>query len=80
MATTKPARFDIGDRVQRLEDVYDQASPLLRGAVTDVYSRYYEVGGFYPELYEVQWDGRDGTDYGFLPHGLEPEAIAEPVK
>lgn len=72
MTTVTATRFRIGDRVQRREDVYDQTSPMLRGVVTDVYSRQY-ASGFYPELYEVQWDGRVGTDYGFLPHGLKPE-------
>lgn len=64
-------RFKVGDRVQRPADVYDPASPLLHGRVSERYTQRNRVG-WYPELYAVAWD--DGsTARGFLPHGLDPE-------
>lgn len=63
-------RFEVGDRVTRLEDVYDQTSRLMTGTVIRRFSRQSELHGFYPELYTVQWDdGAEGRAY--LPHGLD---------
>ena len=64
-------RYQIGDRVMRRTDVYNQASALLRGRVTERYSQRDSIG-YYPELYAVAWDGGDEAR-GFLPHGLDPE-------
>ena len=64
-------RFAIGDRVMRRADVYDQASPILRGTVIDRYTQRDSVG-WYPELYAVAWDGGDQAR-GFLPHGLDAD-------
>ncbi len=63
-------KFHVGDRVERLEDVYDQTSLLLHGEVIEVYSYTSQRFGFYPEMYKVKWDN-EKIEKGFLPHGLD---------
>lgn len=66
-------RFHEGQRVQRLSDIFDQNSRMLRGEVIKRYSDHVSRHGPYPELYVVRWDdGRE--ERGFLPHGLDAEA------
>jgi hypothetical protein len=61
--------FSVGDRVQRLMNVYDQSSQMRRGVVIERYRDLVSALGPYPELYAVRWD--DGQiERGFLPHGL----------
>jgi hypothetical protein len=72
--------FQRGQRVCRPQDVFDTDSPLLTGAVADVYEMWMytclqEERPFcppvhYPELYRVEWD--NGTiGHGYLPHGIQ---------
>ncbi len=63
--------FEVGDRVTRLQDVFDLKSELMRGAI----SRRYTQGTRYRELYEVHWDHQPAgiTSRGYLPHGLNKE-------
>lgn len=63
-------KFNVGDRVERLIDVFDQSSRLMRGSVVECYSDYRSRFGPYPELYAVTWD-HDGYRKGYLPHGLD---------
>lgn len=70
--TSKPPKFNVGDRVQRLANVYANGGLMLRGRVTKRYDHMSPRYGYYPELYEVEWDG-GGVVKGFLPHGLDPE-------
>ena len=71
MAETS-TKFKVGDRVVRPKLVYDPKSPLLHGAIAEIYSTTSKFGS-YPELYAVRWDGRKTIERGFLPHGLSLE-------
>ena len=68
-------RWQVGERVKRRRDVYDQKSPFRHGDVVLRYSATYPSrpdlpAHDYPELYAVQWD--DGKfERGFLRHGLD---------
>lgn len=67
------AKFSVGDRVCRLEEVYDESSRLMHGTITNVYAMTSEYTRIkYDEVYEVQWDHKpDCVESGFLPHGLQ---------
>lgn len=62
-------KFNVGDRVTRLKDVFDQKSELLFGTVTKRYEKDSQFG-HYNELYEVLWDNGERKQ-GYLPHGLD---------
>ena len=66
---SRKPRWNVGDRVCRREDVYDESSHLMVGTVIDRYSDFTSRFGPYPELYAVEWDGWI-RQRGFLPHGL----------
>ena len=64
-------KFQINERVIRLKDVYDQTSEVLHGKIVRVYGEISLIrNDYYPELYDVQWDGEKRIDRAFLPHGL----------
>ena len=63
-------RFEVGDRVQRRKDVFDNESPMLHGCVVKAYSRWGTRFGDYPELFDVRWDGVKAVEHGFLPNGI----------
>lgn len=65
-------RFQINERVQRLKDVYNQRSEMQHGKIHRVYSYTSERFGYYPEMYDVQWDAGK-IEVRFLPHGLNKE-------
>lgn len=71
-------KFNLGDRVTRLENVYDDKSKMMHGKISRVYDKD-TIFGFYPELYEVIWDHKLTTwnnqlvRGGYLPHGLDHE-------
>ncbi len=71
----KRTKFQIGDRVQRLVDVYDEKSRLMHGSIVRVYKMTGCRFGPYPEMYDVRWDEIKDRfrGEGFLPHGLDPE-------
>ena len=69
-------RFQVGDRVVRRVNVYDESSRLMHGLVSRIYSDYDSQFGSYPELYEVAWDHKPGVSSGFLRHGLDLEGAA----
>jgi ribosomal protein L21E len=69
------SQFKIGDRVKRDETnliINWSSHKVLHGTVSRVYSEQ-GMFGFYPELYEVNWDDGDKYNKGCLPHGLELE-------
>jgi hypothetical protein len=78
----KYVRFLPGDRVTRLKDVFNSASPLLHGTVICVYGsrfRWEMLDGelldwVYPEQYDVEWDNGK-KEKGYLPHGLDLEEV-----
>jgi len=62
--------FGIGDWVKRRVDVFDDSSPYRKGTVIKRYSKDSERFGYYPELYDVEWeDGSVGKEY--LPWGIQ---------
>lgn len=69
--------WNVGDRVQRRLDVYDDSSAVRHGRVALRYSIINigsEYSQDYPEVYAVQWD--DGRfEKGFLAHGLDKEDV-----
>jgi len=67
-------RFQINERVQRLKDVFNQRSVMQHGKIQRVYSYTSKTlaHGYYPEMYDVQWDSGK-IENGFLPHGLDKE-------
>jgi hypothetical protein len=65
------SKFRLGALVRRRVDVYSDDSPWLHGVVTRVYQEQGSFG-YYPELYEVTWDGGRVID-GYLPHGLDSD-------
>ncbi len=79
---TSPVLFptwNVGDRIQRRTDVYDDASAVRHGVVVFRYSIWDNAiddfyHGDYPEVYAVQWDS-DRFEKGFLPHGLDKECL-----
>lgn len=52
-------------------NVYDDQSPWMHGVVTDVFQHRGRFW-FYPEMYEVTWDGGP-VIRGYLPHGLDSD-------
>ncbi|KKN69279.1 hypothetical protein LCGC14_0442740 [marine sediment metagenome] len=72
--------WNVGDRVQRRLDAYDDSSAVRRGRVALRYSIYDNGIGYdtyhgdYPEVYAVQWDG-GRLEKGFLAHGLDKEDV-----
>jgi hypothetical protein len=78
--------FEVGERVCREVDIYEENGPLKYGVVLERYNEKEKTFylppdnepftlGPYPELYKVQWD--DGKiENGFLPHGL---TLVEPI-
>jgi hypothetical protein len=63
-------KFQLRDRVRRLENVFDPTSKMRYGRISRIYSKTSRYGD-YPELYDVEWeDGAVGGD--FLPYGLQP--------
>jgi len=65
-------KFKVGDRVVRMQGMFDYHGKLPHGIVTKIYqsvSKYYS----YLELYEVQWDGKREKSRGYLPNGLSKE-------
>lgn len=60
-------KFNLGQRVCRLSNVFVPDSLMFYGEVVEQYS-----SAEHEELYAVQWDeGR--LERGFLPHGLQKE-------
>jgi len=77
-------RFQVGDRVIRRQDVFDDRSPFMHGEVTERYSYTSESvkdmngnGIHYAEVYCVCWDkhllGRNVERRGYLRNGIGPE-------
>ena len=72
--------WNVGDRVQRRLDVYDDSSAVRHGRVALRYSIWDNrpqldtYHGDYPEVYAVQWDGGQ-FEKGFLAHGLDKEDV-----
>ena len=65
------SKFNVGDKVKRLQNIYKPRSRLVHGIVTEVYERT-DRFGHYPELYRVKWnDPAYGNQQSFLPHGLD---------
>jgi hypothetical protein len=58
-------KFEVGQRVKRLSDPFNESSAMLHGNIVE---RYSKPG--YNELYIVRWDNRQ-VAWGFLPHGLQ---------
>lgn len=69
--------YQVGDRVIRPVNVYEEDSPLLHGEVvfkTTEKERYpdhpYDIS---LPLYDVRWDGKDTINKSYFWHGLDYE-------
>jgi hypothetical protein len=73
-------KLEVGQRVSRLTDVFNQKSPLRLGSITERYQRKpsYSLGSHLDELYAVKWDDTGLEERGYFRHGLNP--IAEFVE
>lgn len=63
-------RFQEGDFVKRLTNVFNSNSRMRYGIIIRCYTTQSKFFGYYPELYEVWWHDNGRTDGGYLPHGL----------
>ena len=79
MATSVP--LEIGQRVSRRADVFDEKSPLMYGYVVRRYSQDAGINGVKwhdPEVYEVHWEHDAFPRRGYFRHGLQP--VSEPSR
>jgi hypothetical protein len=67
-------RFNIGERVCRRTDVFDEKSRMRYGRVVMRYQR----GGV--DVYQVRWDDTNEVDDGYFEHGIRAAAENEGKK
>lgn len=66
----EPIDWEVGDRVERPENVYTHGRDrLLKGVVTEIEA----TDGETELVYSVLWDGRDEPYRGYFWWGLRPE-------
>lgn len=65
----KDWKFNVGDRVQRRENVFNNKSRLMRGRVV---ARSYRVCDD-QEIYSILWDHLDNRRDGYFDYGLDEE-------